>query len=279
MNPLVSPAWVASRLSDPALVLLDATLPAVGVVPAPDTHASYLAEHLPGAVFFDIEELSDRSSGLPHTLPSAEQFSRSMSALGVNDDATLVVYEQGDVFSAPRAWWMLRTLGATRVFVLDGGLPAWNAAGLPTGSGPVKRPAAHFHAHLDPKAVVAYPAMQDLIRSGAQILDARSAGRFGGTAPEPRPGLASGHMPGATNLPYTELTSGSRLLDEAELRAVFAETSVDLQQPVTATCGSGVTAAVLALGLAVCGAAEVSLYDGSWADYARHADAVIVPGT
>jgi thiosulfate/3-mercaptopyruvate sulfurtransferase len=276
---LVTTDWLSSRLRDPNVVILDATLPPVGVSPAPDTRARYLAEHLPGAVFFDIDELSDHTSGLPHTLPSAESFAASMSALGIADTASIVIYEQAGVFSAPRAWWMLRTFGAANVHLLDGGLEAWLAAGLPTESGPVQRPAATFRATLDAHAVRDFAAIQELIAGHAQtpvqILDARSAGRFTGVAPEPRPGLRSGHMPGATSLPFTELVADGRLRPPAELREIFAAKGLDITQPITTTCGSGVTAAVLALGLELAGATQVSLYDGSWAEYAQHPDATI----
>jgi thiosulfate/3-mercaptopyruvate sulfurtransferase len=274
MTPLVTPARLASHLDDPNLVLLDATLPPVGVSPAPDTHARYLAQHLPGAVFFDIEAFSDHTSGLPHTLPSAAAFAAAIGALGVADTMTIVVYEQAGVFSAPRAWWMLRTFGAANISLLDGGLHAWLAAGLPVESGPVRRPAATFHATLDPDA-----AIQQLIAADAQILDARSAGRFSGAAPEPRAGLRSGHMPGATSLPFTELVADGRLKPAAQLRDIFAAKGLDLTQPITTTCGSGVTAAVLALGLELAGARSVSLYDGSWAEYAQQPDAVILTNT
>ncbi len=275
MNPLVKPAWVASRLNDPSLVLLDATLPPVSVLPAVDTYENYLAEHLPGAAFFDIEALSDASSPLPHTLPSPQAFALAMSALGVSDRSTIVVYEQGNVFSAPRAWWMLRTLGAKQVFVLDGGLKAWVTAGLPVASGPVQRPQASFAAELDASAVESFAELQHTLAVGGQVLDARSAGRFAGTAPEPRPGLSSGHMPGAISVPYTELIAATHMLPEPQLQAVFASKRIDLREPVTTTCGSGVTAAVLALGLEICGAARVSLYDGSWAEYTQRPEAVI----
>ena len=275
MNPLVSPAWLASRLQDPTLVIVDATLPPVGVVPTVDTRSRYLAQHLPGAVFFDIEELSDHSSGLPHTMPSAEAFSRAMAALGIGDGMTIVVYEQAGVFSAPRARWMLRTFGAQNVFLLDGGLAAWLEAGLPTESGPVQRPTASFAAKLDPNAVRSYLQIQQAIAEGGQIVDARSAGRFAGTAPEPRPGLSSGHMPGSISLPFTELVEGGRLKDPAKLREIFLAKDIDLDGPITTTCGSGVTAAVIAIGLEIAGTKQVSLYDGSWAEYAQQPGATI----
>ncbi len=275
MNPLVTPSWLAARLQDPNAVVLDATLPPVGVTPPVDTRSRYLAKHIPGAIFFDIEELSDHSTPLPHMLPTPEDFSRSMSALGVGDDMTIVVYEQEGVFSAPRAWWMLRTFGAQHVYILDGGLRAWTEAGLSTESGPVHRAPASFHATLNREAVKNLSQLKDRITNHQQVLDARSAARFNGTAPEPRPGLSSGHMPGATNVPFTELVEDGRLKPADKLRDVFLAKDIDLQQPITTTCGSGVTAAVIALGLEVVGAKDVSLYDGSWAEYAQHPESVI----
>jgi len=269
MNPLVSPAWLAGHLQDPTLVILDATLPPVGVVPPVDTRARYLAQHLPGAVFFDIEELSDRSTTLPHMLPSPESFARAMSQLGIGDNMSIVIYEQEGVFSAPRARWMLRALGAKTVHLLDGGLAAWLEAGLPMESGPVQRAEASFQAKLDANAVRSYAQVQQTLAGGGQVVDARSAGRFAGTAPEPRAGLSSGHMPGSVSLPFTELVEGGRLKDAEALRNVFVAKSIDLGQPITTTCGSGVTAAVLALGLEIAGASGVGLYDGSWAEYAQ----------
>ena len=275
MNPLVTPSWLADRLGDPDTVILDATLPPVGVTPPVDTHAQYLARHISGAIFFDIEELSDRSTPLPHMLPTAEAFSRDMSALGVDDRTAICIYEQEGVFSAPRAWWMLRTFGAREVYILDGGLHAWIKAGLPTSSGPVHRAPATFHAKLDRDALKDFAQMQQMIAQRGQILDARSAGRFTGAAPEPRPGISPGHMPGATNVPFTELVEDGRLKPVEQLHQIFTARGVDMKQPVTTTCGSGVTAAVVALGLEIAGAHRVSLYDGSWAEYAQHPEAVI----
>jgi thiosulfate/3-mercaptopyruvate sulfurtransferase len=275
MNPLVTPTWLAGRLHDPGVVILDATLPPVGVTPPVDTRARYFAKHIPGAIFFDIEQLSDRSSPLPHMLPTPDVFSRSLSALGIGDTMAIIIYEQEGVFSAPRARWMLKTFGAGRVYLLDGGLRAWIEAGLPTESGDVSRAPAAFHAKLDPNAVKDFSQMQQMIAAHARILDARSAGRFSGALPEPRPGISSGHMPGATSIPFTELADGGRLKPAEELRRLFAAKGVDLEQPITTTCGSGVTAAVIALGLELSGAKQVSLYDGSWAEYATQPEAVI----
>jgi thiosulfate/3-mercaptopyruvate sulfurtransferase len=279
MNPLVTPTWLAARLHDPDTIILDATLPPVGVTPPIDTHARYLAAHIPGAIFFDIEALSDHTTQLPHMLPTAEAFAHNMSALGIADNGTIVIYEQESVFSAPRAWWMLRTFGAQHVHILDGGLRAWIEANLPTESGPVHRAAASFHAKLNHEAVKDLAQLKEKITNHQQILDARSAARFSGTAPEPRPGLSSGHMPGATSIPFNDLVEDGRLKPADKLQQLFTAKKIDLQQPITTTCGSGVTAAVLALGLAVIGAKNVSLYDGSWAEYAQQPDSIIEKST
>ncbi len=279
MNPLVTPAWLAERLSSSNIVVLDATLPPVGVTPAVDTRARYLERHIPGAVFFDIDELSDHFTPLPHMLPSAEAFSQAMSSLGVGDQMTIVVYEQEGVFSAPRAWWMLCTFRARDVHILDGGLAAWTTASLPTESGPTSREPATFRATFNADAVKDFAQIQRMIaehaQNPAQILDARSSGRFTGAAPEPRPGISSGHMPGAINTPFTELAVEGMLKSAEKLREYFAGKGVNLELPVTTTCGSGVTAAVIALGLEVAGAKSISLYDGSWAEYAQRREAAI----
>jgi thiosulfate/3-mercaptopyruvate sulfurtransferase len=243
-----------------------------------DTRARYIAKHIPGAIFFDIEALSDRTNPVPHMLPPPEEFARNVSALGIGDQLNIVIYEQEGVFSGPRAWWTLRTFGAQHVYLLDGGLHAWIEAGLPTHSGEVHRAPAIFHATLDQNAVKDFSQMRQMIGTHGQILDARSAGRFAGTMPEPRPGISSGHMPGAISIPYTELVDDGRLKPVEELRRTFIAKGVDLQQPITTTCGSGVTAAVLALGLEAAGAKQVSLYDGSWSEYAARPEAVIEIG-
>ncbi len=275
MNPLVTPAWLATRLGDAGTVILDATLPPVGVTPPVDTRARYLAQHLPGAVFFDIDALSDHSTALPHMLPASEEFARSMSELGVGDDMIIVIYEQEGIFSAARAWWMLRTFGAREVHLLDGGLRAWVDARLPVEAGEVRRAPVEFHARLNCDAVRDFAQVQRMIAEQRQILDARPAERFSGAAPEPRPGIRSGHMPGTTSIPFTELVAEGRLKSAEKLRELFATKGVDLQQPITTTCGSGVTAAVISLGLEIAGAKHVSLYDGSWAEYAQRPEAVI----
>ena len=276
MGLIVSAQWVSERLSEPKLVLVDATMPPVGVTPPVDTRGRYVADHLPGAVFFSIDDLSDHSSGLPHTLPSAESFGASMEALGIGKDDTIVVYEQVGVFSAPRALWMLRSFGAADVHLLDGGLAAWKAAGLPTESGEVTRKPASFVAELKPGAMTTFAELQGKIADDEQILDARAQGRYDGTAPEPRAGLSSGHMPGAVNAPFMELAVDGKLKAPDELRAYFAAKGLDLSKPCTTSCGSGVTAAVVSLALELAGAEKLSLYDGSWAEYASRPEAVIV---
>jgi thiosulfate/3-mercaptopyruvate sulfurtransferase len=208
-------------------------------------------------------------------LLAPEAFSRSASGLGISEKMEIVVYEQEGVFSAPRAWWMLRTFGAANVYLLDGGLRAWLDAGLPTETGEIQRPPTTFHAAFDEQAVKDFTQIQQLIAGRAQILDARSAARFHGTAPEPRPGIHSGHMPGAANVPFTELQQAGRMKSVQELRQILTSNRVDLEKPVTTTCGSGVTAAVVLLGLELAGAKQVSLYDGSWAEYAAQPGATI----
>jgi thiosulfate/3-mercaptopyruvate sulfurtransferase len=275
MNPLVTAAWLADRLNDPGTIILDATLPPAGVMPTVDTRARYRERHIPGAVFFDIEEFSDHSTPLPHMLPSAEVFSCDASKLGVGDGMTIVIYEQEGVFSAPRAWWMFRSFGATNVFVLDGGLRGWMNAGFQVESGSVEKTPGNFKGVRDAGAIADFAEVQRGILEGAQIVDARSAGRFTGSAPEPRAGIPSGHMPGAINVPFAELLKDGRLKSAEEIRAVYSAKGVDLARPITTTCGSGVTAAVLALGLEIAGAKQVRVYDGSWAEYAQHPEAII----
>jgi thiosulfate/3-mercaptopyruvate sulfurtransferase len=275
MNYLVPVSWLAEHLSDEEVVVLDATLAPPGSTLSITPRSQFEAKHIPGAVYFDIDELSDHSTTLPHMLPPAEIFSSKMSALGVGSEKTIVIYEQEGVFSGPRAWWMLRTFGAQKVYLLDGGLAAWLESALPTEAGHVTRRPVSFHATLSREVVKDYAQLQRLLSDHAQVVDARSAGRFAGSAPEPRPGISSGHMPGAINIPFADLLEQGRYKSPEELRKVFAQKSIDIHQPVTTTCGSGVTAAVVGLGMLIAGAESFSLYDGSWAEYAAQPDAVI----
>ena len=265
---LVPPDWLKERLERPSVKVVDASwyLPTQGR----DARAEYRDRHIPGAVFFDIEALSDRSTTLPHMLPAAEDFAEAAGALGLSHRDTIVVYDGIGLFSAPRVWWTLRSFGAKDVRVVNGGLPAWMAAGFPLESGEVDPEPALFRSSGPGEAVRNMAQVRASLEDRtATVVDARSAARFRGEAPEPRPGLPSGHMPGALNLPFDTLVDpAGRLLPPEDIREKFRSAGVDLSRPVVTTCGSGVTAAVLALGLASLGKTDVSLYDGSWAEWA-----------
>lgn len=263
-SPLISATELAARLGAPDLRIIDASWRLDGRDARPDFDAG----RLPGAVFFDLEASSDPDSPLPHMLPRPEAFGARMSGLGLSETDRIVVYDSVGLWSAPRVWWMLRVMGAERVQVLDGGLPAWRAAGLPLERGSAPEPGpARFHARLDSDAVASGEDVRRTLEGGGQVLDARPAARFHGAAAEPRPGLRSGHMPGARNLPFADLLSADGTLKPApDLHRAFAAAVIDVDHPVTTTCGSGVTAAILGLGLAVLGR-PFRLYDGSWAEW------------
>lgn len=274
---LVSVDWLAAHLRAPDVVVVDATwhLPTANR----NAQEEYMAAHVPGALFFDIDAIADTASGLPHMLPRPEAFSSRMRRMGIGDGQRIVVYDSYGLFSAPRVWWTFKTMGVRDVVVLDGGLPAWIAAGHDVEEGPGRRPERHFTARLDNSAVRDFQAMQSLLAAGdAVVVDARGPGRFRGEEPEPRPGLRSGHMPGALNVPYSALIEDGRLKQPEAVRTAFEAAGVDLARPIVTTCGSGVTAAVLALGLATIGKRNVSLYDGSWAEWGGRDDAAVVTG-
>ena len=268
---LVTTDWLVEHLRDPNLVVVDATyfLPTL----KRDAHAEYKGAHIPGAVFFDIEAISDHSTELPHMLPGTTQFGDAVGALGIGDGDTVVVYDNSPLFSAARVWWTFRIFGAKSVHVLDGGLPKWKAEGRALESGEVKRTPRTFTAEMN----VAPVALLDDVRmaladDSVQIVDARSAERFAGKAPEPRPGLRSGHMPGAFNVPSDRLLENGRLISRDRIAAVFAAAGVDLDKPIVTTCGSGVTATVLAFALEAIGKEPKGVYDGSWSEWGSRPD-------
>lgn len=276
-SPLVSTAWLAERLGSPGLIVVDATwfLPSEGRS-GRDEHRK---THIPGAVFFDIDEVADRSTNLPHMLPSPEAFAEAAENLGLDRDAEIVAYDALGLFSAPRVWWTLRAMGYGKVRVLDGGLKAWLAEGRPVEAGETHPLHARVAPAFRPGLVRALHEVRAALETGGQVVDARPAVRFRGEAPEPRAGLRSGHMPGACSLPYGDLvTSEGKLRPAAELKAAFDAAGVDLARPVITTCGSGVSAAVLALALAVLGHEDAAVYDGSWAEWGGRDDAPVVTG-
>lgn len=270
--PLVDTAWLAERLGSPRLKVLDATffLPGQG-----DAAAQFLAEHVPGAVFFDVEGISDPNSPLPHMIPSAEAFAEAVGQLGVSNDDHVIAYG----LAGPRAWWHFRVMGHDKVSVLDGGLSKWKAENRPTESGrPHPRPAM-FRAQLRPELVRDFDAVKAELASGRAVVDARSGERFRGEAPEPRAGLRSGHMPGAASLPSSTLFApDGTLKSDAELLALLEAARAGPDQPATITCGSGVTAAMIALARARLGRWDTPVYDGSWSEWGARDDAPVATG-
>jgi thiosulfate/3-mercaptopyruvate sulfurtransferase len=278
----MSPPLLSPLIEADALLALGEDVMAVDAswrLDGTDTRPAYVRSHIPGAVFFHLEAVSDPTSDLPHTLPSAAQFGRDMGALGLGPDDRIVVYENGPMFSAPRAWWMLAVFGARKVQVLNGGLSAWTRAGGTTGSGAVDPPPATFEARLDPQFLADLAAVQEALASAkVPVLDARGAARFRGDSAEPRPGLRAGHMPGAINLPYASLVNeDGRLRDRDDLKALFDAAGLDDGAVPITTCGSGVTAAILVLALSVLGR-PARLYDGSWAEWGRRTDTPVQIG-
>jgi thiosulfate/3-mercaptopyruvate sulfurtransferase len=268
---LVSTDWLAERLGNADVALVDGSYHLSTT--NRDAHAEYLAGHIPGAVFFDIEEIADHSTDLPHMLPGPDQFAKAVGALGIGDGDTVVVYDALGLFSAPRVWWTFRIFGAQKVFILDGGLTAWKAENRALEAGPVVRKPRSFTASMDTNAVaIVDEVLLALSAHVPQVVDARSAERFAGTAPEPRPGLPSGHMPGAFNVPSAKLVENGRLIPAERIVATFEQAGVDVNKPIITTCGSGVTAAILWFALDAIGKRPQSLYDGSWTEWASRPD-------
>uniref|UniRef100_E6VKW5 3-mercaptopyruvate sulfurtransferase n=1 Tax=Rhodopseudomonas palustris (strain DX-1) TaxID=652103 RepID=E6VKW5_RHOPX len=268
VDPLVSTDWLADRLGDPSVKIIDASFKMPGVLPLPAE--DYLAAHIPGAVFFDVDAVSDHTSPLPHMYPTAEQFARDVEALGISSGDTVVAYDAGGWVAAPRAWWMFLSFGHADIRILDGGLKKWMAEGRPTEAGKPTIAPGRFSAKLDASFVRSRDQLvANLDHRAEQVIDARAAPRFEGSVAEPRPGLRAGHIPGSRNLPYNDLIDASsgtmKPLDE--LRQIFERAGLDLALPVVTTCGSGVSAAVLTLGLYRLGVRGSALYDGSWSEW------------
>ena len=275
---LVSTGWLAQHLRDPDLRILDASwyLPAAGR----DARAEYTAAHIPGARYFDIDEITDNRSTLPHMAPPPEKFIARMRAMGVGDGHQVVVYDGSGLFSAARVWWTFRLMGKTDVAVLDGGLPKWRAEGREVEDTPPVIRDRHMTVSRQNHLVKDVTQVAHAAKlAEAAIIDARSAARFAGDAPEPRAGLRSGHIPGARNVPFTTMLNGDGTLKSvAELRTVFVAAGVDLTKPAITTCGSGVTAAILSLALERIGHRNHALYDGSWAEWGMYDDLAVATG-
>lgn len=272
----VATEWLDAHLGDPDLRVIDASwhLPTT----ARKGDAEFREGHIPGAVFFNIDAIADTSTDLPHMLPDEAGFARAMGELGLGDGMHFVIYDSAGLFAAARVWWTLRAFGA-RGDILEGGLPKWTHEGRTLETGEAKPKPAVFTPRLDRAMVAGVADVKAALASGsAQVVDARPADRFEGRAPEPRPGLKSGHMPGALNLPYAEVVEHGRLKPKAALAEIIRAHGIDLSRPVITTCGSGVTAAIIALAVEEAGGTLAGLYDGSWAEWGGRADCVVVRG-
>ncbi|MFZ5675911.1 MAG: 3-mercaptopyruvate sulfurtransferase [Pseudomonadota bacterium] len=280
MSPyVVSTEWLAERLDAPDIAIIDASwhLPTA----KRDARAEFQAARIPGAQFFDLDDISDTTTSLPHMLPSPEKFASRMRKLGIGDGKKVIAYDTQGLFSAARAWWMFRIFGHDDVAVLDGGFPKWQAEGRPIDEDPPGKPQErHFSARFQSMMVRDKADLLGALKSAkSQIADARSPGRFTGAEPEPRPGVRSGHMPGAANVHYaTLLNKDGTLKSPDEIAKVFAQAGIDVKKPVITSCGSGVTAAILTLGLTLIGAKEHALYDGSWSEWGAAADTPVATG-
>lgn len=268
---LVSTGWLEARLGSPDMVVLDASYHLAPT--GRDAKAEFAAGHIPGALFLDLETLCDPAAAFDNTVPTARQFEERVRALGVSDESHVVLYDDSPLKSAARGWFLFTLFGARQVSVLDGGLAKWKAEGRPETQKHATTATGNFTARLDPALLRDKQAVLDSLPGSAQVVDARGAGRFTADEPEPRPGMASGHIPGARNLPIGMLfEADGTMKDAAGIEAEFVAAGVDLDRPVITSCGSGVTAAVLSLALARLGKQDVSLYDGSWSEWGSDPD-------
>jgi thiosulfate/3-mercaptopyruvate sulfurtransferase len=276
---LVDTEWLSARLDDPHVRIVDASFKLPGITPT--AREDYDRGHIPGAVFFDIDDITEPGTKLPHMIPSPELFARKMEGLGIGDDERVIVYDGAGLSSAGRAWWMLRLFGHHDVALLDGGLPKWKAEGRPLQTTAPHPPRRHFTLRFDPALVRDKRALLDnLSTRREQVVDARAAGRFEGVAEEIRPGLRRGHIPGSRNLPYDLVTDPHthRLRNPEELASLFENAGVALDRPIVTSCGSGVTACALAFALHLVGHPGAAVYDGSWSEWGLPGDTPVETG-